>query len=127
MNDLWSDSMSWLPLVGLLFVCLVMLVLVIWQRTRVPEEAERFRTNPRAGDRAGYMLHDRTFMVGEITGLRLDLQPPAVFLETERYTAVGYERRTDLWSMSALRWFPPGTALGITRLPADADGGGVTA
>lgn len=83
-------------------------------RVNVERERERFRTHPRVGDRAGYQIKGRTWMVGEVAYAGRD---GLVSLDVPYFTATGTQIRTRTIPPGDLRWFPPDTPLGLWTEP----------
>lgn len=89
--------------------------LVQWRmrERRYRLEAERFKREPRVGDKAGYKLIGDWWMVGVV---QIDADTRVAQLVTERVTAFGVTNSTGTRDMRDLRWFPPDTPLGINHV-----------
>lgn len=86
-------------------------------------DAERFQTRPRIDDLAGYEISPGTYMVGRVIGWYMlgDGRDPAVDLQVPFTTATGGVHRDTRWSVAGLRYFPPGTPLGVnTDVPPES-------
>ena len=90
-----------------------------WLHARVRyhnlHESERFKREPRVGDKAGYRLDRSTYVVGWVYSIDnlVENRPTVLGLETPTEGPMGTIERRSTRYLQDLRWFPPDTPLGI--------------